>query len=121
MPRDSPTPKQKPHAHPKPYARKQRLSLKAQNQVVPGTSAVLPQREKHSNLTLSDWLTIVAYYDEQHPMITHREVVDHFAKRPEGALLFNQASLSRHLSASGRTKDQAQLASNPTALSAKRI
>jgi hypothetical protein len=47
--------------------------------------------------------------------------VKHFATRKEGALIFNQSSLSRHLSKKGRHEDQMRLESNPTALSAKRV
>jgi len=57
MSSDPPTLRQKPCAQLKPYAQKQRLSP-------------LLHRQKHTNLTLGDWLTIVAYYNEQHPMIT---------------------------------------------------
>jgi hypothetical protein len=70
--------------------------------------------------TLSNWLTVVKYHDTHQP-ISQLDVVSHFAKRPEGALIFTQSALSHHLSAKGQSTDQTKLNSNPTALSSKRV
>jgi hypothetical protein len=86
----------------------------------PKTSAKKPQTNHAcENLTLNDWLTVVTYHDTHKP-ISQQEVVAYFAKRPEGALIFTQSSLSRHLSKKGREEDQAKSLSTPVALSTKR-
>jgi len=69
---------------------------------------------------LHDWITVVAYHDSHQP-ISQQEVVWHFANQQDGALLFNQATLSRHLSAEGCTHDQEHLNANLTALSRRRV
>jgi hypothetical protein len=101
----------------KPYAH--RVGLPKVHKDAPKTSAITPSKKGCSNLTLHDWLTIVAYHDANQP-ISQQEVVKYFSQWPEGVLIFNQSSLSRHLSKKGREEDQARLASNPTALSGKR-
>ncbi|KAA1480006.1 hypothetical protein DENSPDRAFT_741482, partial [Dentipellis sp. KUC8613] len=106
----------KPRDKPKPYIRKEQSGPKPKD--APQTSAQSVKRAKE-NLTLHDWLTVIAYHD-QHQPISQAEVVQYFATRAEGILVFNQSSLSRHLSNAGRKADQAKLASTPTALSAKR-
>jgi len=85
----------------------------------PKTSAVkLKTQHGHNNLTLSDWLTVVAYHD-QHQPISQADVIKHFANKEDGALIFDQSSLSRHLSEKGHKEDAKWLKSNPTALSSK--
>src|SRR5882762_4516162 len=87
---------------------------------VPQTSAVVQPKHKNQNLTLHDWVTVVGYHDSHQP-ISQKEVVKYFASRQDGALHFNQATLSHHLSKEGHACDQALLNSNPTALSQKRV
>ncbi|KAH9010169.1 hypothetical protein EDB83DRAFT_2234465, partial [Lactarius deliciosus] len=76
-------------------------------------------KHEQSNLSLSDWLRVIQYYDSNQP-ISQPEVVKYFSNHSEGALLFSQSALSRHLSQKGQEEDQQQLLSNPTALSGKR-
>ncbi|KAI0070204.1 hypothetical protein K474DRAFT_1684004 [Panus rudis PR-1116 ss-1] len=93
----------------------------------PRTSAKKQPKHERSNLTLHDWLTVVAWVDERRESgfkVSQQDVVEHFKNRSDkegGALLFNQASLSRHLSAKGRAADKAHAEANPSALSAKRV
>jgi len=94
-------------------------SLKSQL-APPKTSAIKQKKHGRSNLTLHDWLTVVAYHDKHQP-ISQAEVVRHFANKEDGALIFNQSTLSRHLSEKGCQEDAKQLKSNPTALSSKQI
>jgi hypothetical protein len=107
--------KRKPHSKTKLYSHK---TQKTGPQ--PWSSAVKPKKYNRSNLTLHDWLAVVAYYNAHQP-ISQPEVVKYFATRPEGILIFDQSSLSRHISTKGWRDDQAWLNSNPTALSAKRV
>ena len=105
----------KPQVGHKPYAPQQ----PKQNSVdAPKTSATKPPKHAHSNLTLSDWLTVVEYYDNNQPL-SQQDTIEYFAKWPEGALHFTQGTLSCHLSDDGHTRDQACAQSNPTALSGK--
>jgi len=67
---------------------------------MPQTSAVVQLKYKHANLTLHDWITVVAYHD-LHQLISQQEVVQHFANQQDDVLLFNHATLSHHLSAEG--------------------
>lgn len=90
----------KPHLHLKPYVQPKQI-----NKNLPKTSAIKPQKYAQSNLTLSDWLTVIQYYDSDQP-ISQPQVVKYFANHPEGALLFNQSSLSWHLSKQGCNKIQ---------------
>jgi hypothetical protein len=86
----------------------------------PKSSTKAPQSiHACENLTLYDWLIVVDYHDKHKP-ISQQDIVAHFAKRPEGALVFTQSSLSCHLFKKGWEDDQKKLASTPTALSAKR-
>ncbi|KAJ2996487.1 hypothetical protein NUW54_g7233 [Trametes sanguinea] len=102
----------------KPYQRSKPTRTAATD--TPKTSAKVLSDTGRTNLTLHDWLTVVAYFDNNQP-ITQAEVVEHFRSRPEGALLFNQGSLSRHLSEKGRKADQERLQATPAALSTKRV
>jgi Tc5 transposase DNA-binding domain len=114
-----PEPRQKvhkPQATHKPYNRAPKLPTNGQQLK---TSAIAPQKHSRHNLTLNDWLVVVAYYDTHQP-ISQEEVIKHFATKEDGALIFAQSSLSRHLSESGCKEDKMRLDSNPTALSAKR-
>ncbi|RDX41774.1 hypothetical protein OH76DRAFT_1363948 [Lentinus brumalis] len=101
----------------KPYNRTKPTRVPTQN--APKTSATLVAKSQaRNNLTLHDWLTIVAYCDS-HPNLKQKDIVEYFRTRAEGALTFNQASLSRHLSKKGRTADQARLHATPAALDGK--
>ena len=82
----------------------------------PVTSAQLLKKIK-PRLTNSDWLEVYDWVDK-HPHATQAEAVKHFATRQEGALLFDQGSLSRNLRK--RTHREAEVTANPAALSSKR-
>ena len=111
----------KPRDGHKPYNRAQKPKGPSKaTQPPPKTSAVTLQKHSRQNLTLNDWLTVVAYHDSHQP-ISQEKVIKYFANKADGALIFSQPSLSRHLSKSGREEDKSRLDSNPTALSAKRI
>ena len=113
----------KPRIVSKPYNRTPKPSHgSSKSQLAPPRTSATIKQKKHgrSNLTLHDWLTVVAYHDEHQP-ISQAEVVRHFANKEDGALVFNQSTLSRHLSEKGRQEDAKRLESNPTALSSKRI
>lgn len=86
----------------------------------PRTSAIVKPKHARSNLTLNDWLMVVAYFDTHQP-ISQDAVVAHFANLDEGALIFTQATLSRHLSTKGREADLAKVQSHPRALDSKRV
>jgi hypothetical protein len=108
--------RRKPRQGHKPYDRTPRPP---KNKNPPKTSAITKLKDARSNLTLSDWLEVVHYYDDNQPL-SQPEVVKYFASRSEGALLFSQSALSRHLARKGREEDQQRLLSNPSALSGKR-
>ncbi|KAF9233923.1 hypothetical protein BU15DRAFT_79615 [Melanogaster broomeanus] len=80
----------------------------------PKTSAIISQKDARQNLTLSDWLAVVAYHDNHRP-ITQEDVIKHFTGKKDGALVVAQSNLSRHLSAKGCEEDRQWLNSNPTA------
>ena len=82
----------------------------------PATSAQ-PLKKSKPRLTNNDWLEVYQWVDD-HPHKTQAEVVNHFKSRPEGALLFDQGSLSRNLRK--RTQREAEVEENPAALSSKR-
>ena len=109
--------KRKPRQGHKPYNRPPKP---CKNKNPPKTSAITKPKHAQSNLTLSDWLEVVQYYDNNRPL-SQPEVVKHFANRTEGALLFSQSALSRHLAKKGREEDQQRLLANPSALSGKRV
>ena len=113
-------PKRAPHI-PKPYAHKPGPKAgKSTSKDTPRTSSFSNAPSSQQNLTLHDWLCVVNWFDENQP-ISQEAAVQHFATLCDEALIFNQASLSRHLSKKGRQQDQAKLASTPTSLSSKRI
>jgi hypothetical protein len=109
-------PKLKPRAKCKPYIHAPRTKPKAD---ASRTSTKKQPKYAHKNLTLSDWLVVVDYYDTYQPT-SQEEVTNYFAKRPEGALIFMQSSLSHHSSQKGHEAGQQKVASNPIALSVNR-
>lgn len=56
---------------------------------------------------------------DDHPEMTQDDVALYFSARPEGALIFGQTALSKKLKQ--RPELEARVASNPTALSGKRL
>ena len=84
----------------------------------PKSSARPIGKTTRQNLTLFDWMSVYAYVDTLPQPINQGEVVNHFATRPKGALLFTQSTLSRKLQ--HRSEMEARVDSNPNALSSKR-
>ena len=72
------------------------------------------------NLTLHDWLHVVDWFNKNQP-VTQEATVNHFKTLHDEALVFNQASLSYHLTKKGHEQDQAKLTATPSALSSKCI
>ena len=111
-------PKHQPRPKPAPYSRKPTESEPTSGPGPVKTSAKLltATQNKCHNLTLHDWLTVFAYVDS-HPDTPQVQVVEFFRTRPQGALEFTQASLSRKL----KTRDQLEqrVHSHPSALASK--
>ena len=80
-------------------------------------SSVRPVMQKRLNLTLHDWLTVFAFIDS-HPDMSQENVVTYFKTRAEGALYFDQSTLSRKLK--NRFELELRVNDNPNALSSKR-
>ncbi|KIK30818.1 hypothetical protein PISMIDRAFT_86865 [Pisolithus microcarpus 441] len=85
----------KPRPKLAPYVRKPRQKP---SQDMPTTSAKDEQTTSRENLTLYDWMTVFTYIDE-HPGASQEDIVQHFATKKTGALLFTQSTLSRKLKA----------------------
>ena len=99
---------------PKPYVSKPgpKTPWKA-----PATSAISTKDRQRKNLTVNDWLTVFAFVDA-HPGISQASVCNHFHSLADGALEFNQATLSRKLKM--REDLEAYATSFPNAVSTKR-
>jgi hypothetical protein len=83
----------------KPYIRKTKVAK------VPYKSSAQPKPvHKCSHLTLGDWLHVVEWYDQIQP-VSLDATVKHFRNHSESALIFDQASLSRHLTVKGPLLD----------------
>ncbi|KAI5982211.1 hypothetical protein EDD15DRAFT_2139688, partial [Pisolithus albus] len=109
-------PKRKPRTHHAPYKPHQPKGIQDKN--LPRTSAHTTQPVKRVNLTIQDWLTVFSYIDE-HPGISQDAIVQHFKTIPNGALIFDQSTLSRKLR--DRHKLEARTHKYPNALSSKRV
>ena len=99
---------------PKPYTSKP--GPKAPRKA-PATSAISIKSRQRKNLTINDWLTVFAFIDT-HPSISQASVCNHFNSLTDGALEFNQATLSRKLKK--REDLEAYATSFPNAVSTKR-
>ena len=106
--------RRKPRPKPAPYARK---PTQKHSKDAPATSAKQQNTSSRENLTLHDWLTVFAYIDE-HPTTSQADVVQHFATKHTGALVFTQSTLSRKLKT--HTNLEQRVHDNPSALSSKR-
>jgi hypothetical protein len=84
---------------------------------VPASSAISAKSRQHKNLTINDWLTVFAFIDS-HPGISQKSICNHFHSLPDGALEFNQGTLSRKLKK--REELEAYATSFPNAASTKR-
>ena len=111
----------KPRSPPAPYKRRPNILKPKEN--LPNnakSSAKAPESSLQENLTLQDWMTVVNYYDN-HQLMSQQELVHYFTHHAEGTLIFNQSTLSWHLSKKGWDADQHRLKSFLTALSSERI
>ena len=104
----------KPREKPKPYKLQQKVHHQKD---APRTAAKLPEIQKRETLTGADWKAVYAYVDE-HPGASQNEIVRHFASKKDGALIFNQSTLSRKLKSQPELEEH--FASYPNALSSKR-
>jgi hypothetical protein len=111
-------PTRKARAKPKPYASNlaSKPGPKAPRKA-PATSAISTKSRRRNNLTVHDWLTVFAFIDT-HTGISQASVCNHFHSLTEGALEFNQATLSRKLKKQEELK--AYATSFPNAVSTKR-
>ena len=101
--------KQKPQGKPALYAHRPRVKAASD---APKTFAITVKAH-HANLTLQDWMMVFAYTDA-HPDLRQAHIVQHFCTKQDGALLFDQATLSQEL------KSRADcVQSNPNVLSSK--
>lgn len=87
-----------------PYGSTKALNQRKKDKNAPKTSAQATKMSKQSNLTLTDWLTIVAF-SNKHSEMNHGQIIAHFASLTSGALVFSQPSLSYHLSKESREQD----------------
>ena len=84
----------------------------------PKSSARPIRGTARKNLTLFDWMTVYAYVDTLPHPIKQVDVVNYFATRPEGLLIFTQSStLSRKLRY--RSEMEARVSLDANALSSK--
>ena len=88
-----PQPTHKPHKKPVPYQQKPKVPI---HKDALGTAAKPAQMTQHENLTGHDWMTVYAYVDE-HPGVSQSDIVQHFASKTDGALIFTQSTLLRKL------------------------
>ncbi|KIK12613.1 hypothetical protein PISMIDRAFT_120579 [Pisolithus microcarpus 441] len=106
--------KQKPRAKHAPY---KPCQPRVQDKDSQPNSARHPlQANKHTILTLQDWMTVFMYIDA-HPGVSQDAIVQHFKTHPEGALLFDQSTLSHKLR--DWQKLEARIREYPNALSMK--
>ncbi|KAF8228277.1 hypothetical protein L208DRAFT_1404088 [Tricholoma matsutake] len=108
-----PQPTHKPRKKPAPYQQQPKVLVCKD---APRTAAKPAQTTQHENLTGYDWMTVYAYVDE-HPRVSQGEIVQHFASKTDGALIFTQSTLSRKLKL--RPELEKHVASYPNALSSK--
>ena len=87
---------------------------------LPKTSTLSHVPSSQRNLTLHDWLYVVYWFNKNQP-VTQEGTVKHFKTLHDEALVFTQASLSRHLTKKEHEQDQAKLIATPSALSSKHI
>ncbi|KAJ3779959.1 hypothetical protein GGU10DRAFT_248935, partial [Lentinula aff. detonsa] len=101
-------------AKPAPYENR---APRRPKQDLPKTSVVTPQSSKRQNLTLYDKVQILDFIDKNLGIAQHR-ICEHFANRPQGALIFTQATVSCITRDRNQLLDRAE--SNSNALSSKR-
>ena len=107
----------KPYPH-KPGPKASRNASKAKNALKTSLFSNVPSAQQ--NLTLHDWLRVVDWYDTNQP-VSQEATVNHFKHLRDDALVFNQGTLSHHLTQKGREQDNTKLVAMLTALSSKRV
>ena len=117
MPKDTEKTR-KPQEKSGPYACKPKAALAHTLKDVPKTSAKPTISRSRQNLTLGDWLTVYEFVDT-HPHLSQDQVVAYFSSCINGALIFQQCTLSRKLAK--RTVLEDRVNSHPNALSSKRV
>lgn len=115
-----PKTRQKPHPEPpQPYEPKPTKPQKDTNQNPPPRSTAKQLvNQPRENLTLADWLFVFQWVDA-HPRAAQTDVVRFFASKPDGALNFTQATLSRKLKMRSELESRQHAAAD--ALSKKRV
>jgi hypothetical protein len=108
----------KPREKPGPYAQKPKDTLeKTQTSKDAPKTLAKPVASSHrENLTLADWLTVFNFMDT-HPLLSQSQVVDYFGSNKDGALVFQQCTLSQKLAK--RKEVEEHIGSHPNTLSAK--
>jgi hypothetical protein len=109
-------PTRAPRPKPGPYKRKPKPKVAGPKPVPPRTTAKV-LTTKRQNLTLADWLSVFKFVDER-PDMSQAAVVQHFKTKKDGALFFDQATLSRKLQQREELEKRAK--ETPNALSMKR-
>jgi hypothetical protein len=104
----------KPHDKP---ANRPPVKRQKHIQDAPATFTQPPQHMLLQNLTLTDWMSVYAYVDT-HPDVPQANIMEHFRTLHEGALIFNQSTLSHKLREC--PKMEARANDNPNPLLSKR-
>jgi hypothetical protein len=92
-PVSQPSLKYKPQAEHAPYKlRKPQVNVN-KNSAQSLAQPLQSNKKSQCNLTLHNWLTVFTYIDE-HPGIFQDAIVQYFKTRPNGALIFDQSTLS---------------------------
>ena len=99
---------------PGPYAWKPKVALAHTLKDVLKTSAKPTVSRSHQNLILADWLTVFEFMDA-HSHLSQGQVVDYFGSCINGALIFQQCTLSWKLAKCAELEDCVN--SHPSALS----
>ncbi|KAF9044472.1 hypothetical protein BJ165DRAFT_1481421 [Panaeolus papilionaceus] len=124
-----PEPTHKPRPNPtKPYNRKPKDSSKTASLTnQPRTSAKPPVHAANTkeNLTLGDWLVVFGWIDAETKRrggkVPQREIVEYFKNRREGALIFDQSTLSRNMKNRAALEQRATATANALSMKRARI
>ncbi|PPQ81879.1 hypothetical protein CVT25_013486 [Psilocybe cyanescens] len=106
---------QKPRPKPAPYAHKEK---KARVKDTPRTSSKPAAAGRHENLTLADWISVFKF-KYSHPLLSQGDVVTHFKNKKDGALCFDQSTLSCKIKQCHELEGRVN--SHPNALSSKQM
>ncbi|KAF8872279.1 hypothetical protein BD779DRAFT_1791246 [Infundibulicybe gibba] len=84
----------KPREKPRLYSRKPK-AIKQKDGPRTSTTLAMVTMNKRKNRTLFDWTTAFKFMDD-HPDMSQMDVVNHFKSKVDGALVFDQGTLSRN-------------------------